>query len=164
MFRNLTRTALVATLLATTLPAFAWAETKIKDIEVTADVTAVKNPKAGEVWAKLPDDLKAAIASRLGPLISEDGDKLQVAIDSVALANTFQQATGIADAKLSGNVAIVKESDNTNLKNYTLTISFDQAGTFFPAGTDMSTVTTDSKIYYDAMVAAFADAVVRDLQ
>ena len=164
MFRSLTKTALIATLLATTMPALAWAETKIKDIEVTADVTAVENAKGGEVWGRLSDDLKAAIASRLGPLISEDGDRLQVAIDSVALANTFQQATGIADAKLSGNVAIVRESDNTNLKNYSLTISFDQAGTFFPAGTDMTTVTTDSKVYYDAMIAAFADAVVRDLQ
>ena len=71
---------------------------------------------------------------------------------------------GTAQAKLVGGVAITSDTNNTKFDGYTLTITFDQAGAFFPAGTDLTTITTDSKEYYDAMVAAFADGVVRSLK
>lgn len=162
MFKTLVASALTATLLATTAPVYA--VTTVKDVVVTADATAIKDSKAAQYWSNLSNDLKDAILTRVTDRIADDGVKITVEIDSAELANTLQQVSGTAESKLVGGVAITSETNNTKFDGYTLTISFDQAGTFFPAGTDLTKITTDSKEYYDAMVAAFADGVVRNLK
>jgi hypothetical protein len=161
MFRKFLATALTTTLLATAAPVFA--ETMVKDVAVTADLTAVQNESAGAHWATLTDDLKNAIVTRLGSLVSPEGQKLSVDIDSVELANTLQSAAGVADSKLVGTVTVTGE-DNSKFDSYILTVSFADAGPFFPEGTDLTKITSDSKEYYDAMIATFADHVVSKLQ
>ena len=162
MFRNFIATALTTTLLATAAPALA--ETMVKEVTVEADLTAVQNANAGAHWATLTDDLQNAIVSRVADLIAEDGVKVSVAIDSVELANSLQSALGTADSKLMGKVNISHDTDNSKFDNYDLTVTFADAGPFFLPGTDLTAITTDSKEYYDAMIAAFADYVATKLK
>lgn len=162
MFRNIIATALTTTLLATAAPALA--ETMVKEVAVTADLTAIQNANAGAQWATLSNDLQNAIVSRIAEQINEDGVKVSVEIDSVELANSLQSAAGTADSKLVGQVNISHETDNSKFDSYDLMVTFADAGPFFLPGTDLTAITTDSKEYYDAMIAAFADYVANKLK
>lgn len=162
MFRTFFAAALTTTLLATTAPVFA--QTMVKEVVVTADLTAVQNAKAGEYWAGLADDLKNAIVAKLADQIKDDGVKVTVEINSVELANSLQSAAGTAESKLVGAVKITHDTDNSKFKTYDLTVTYEQAGPFFLPGTDLTKITTDSKEYYDGMIAAFADNVVNSLK
>lgn len=161
MFRSFLATSLTAALLATAAPVFG--ETMVKEVAVNADLTAIENAQAGAHWATLTDDLKNAIVSRLGSLASDEGAKLTVEIDSVELANTLQSAAGVADSRLIGQVIVTSQTDNTKFETYDLTVTFADAGPLFVKGTDLAKITSDSKEYYDAMIAAFAEHVVAKL-
>ncbi len=162
MLRNFLAAALTTTILATAPAAFA--ETTVKEVVVEADLSAVDNAKAGAHWATLTDDLQNAIVSRIAPLVAEEGAKVTVEIDTVELASSFESSLGVAESKLSGQVRVTSDVAMPNLGNYDLIVSFDQAGPFFLPGTDMTKITTDSKEYYDAMIAAFADYVAAQLK
>lgn len=161
MLKHIFATAITAALLTTTAPVFA--ETMVKDVTVQADLTAIQNAKAGEHWATLTDDLQNAIVSRLGALASDDGATLNVEINSVELANTLQSAAGVADSKLIGKVSVTSETDNSKFESYDLTVTFADASLLLVQGTDLAKITSDSKEYYDAMIAAFADHVIAKL-
>ena len=160
MFYEFARNALIAALIATAAPSFA--ATPVKEVTVTVDAEALKNNKAAAHWATLSGDLTKAIVNRLPTGISEGGAKIDIDIDSVSLATTLQAATGAAESRLIGSVKINRTGGDAT-DRYDLTISFADAGVFFPEGTDLTKITTDSKEYYDAMVAAFADHVVAKL-
>ena len=163
MFRNLLTATLTATLLASTAPAFA--ATMVKEVDVSADLAAIKNPKAATYWTKVSDDLENAIVTRLTPdRIADNGAKITIDIDEVELANSFQETMGIADSKLVGSVSVTSDDDNTVFDGYVLTISYADTVPFFPEGTDLTKITNDSKEHYDAMIAAFATRVVTDLK
>lgn len=140
------------------------AETRIKDVEVTADLTSMQNTQAAARWSNLSEDLQRAIVTQLVDKTAEDGAKLSVDIDELELANSLEAAAGAADSHLVGDVSISTEGDSpTLLKTYNLVVSFADASPYFAAGTDLATVTSDSQVYYDAMINAFADHVVKDL-
>lgn len=162
MLRNFIATALTSTMLMSTAPVLA--ETMVKEVAVSADLTAIQNDKAGAHWAALTDDLQNAIVARVADLIAEDGVKVSVEIDSVELANSLQSSLGTAESKLVGQVNISHETDNSKFDSYDLTVTFADAGPFFLPGTDLTAITTDSKEYYDAMIAAFADYVATKLE
>ncbi len=162
MFRKIIATTLTATLLATTAPAFAM--TMIKEVDVSADLTAIENPKAAEYWTEISGDLENAIVALLTDRITEDGAKISVDINEVELASSFQSAMGMADSKLVGAVTVSHDNDNTVFDGYELTVTVVDAGPFFPEGTDLAMITTDSKEHYDAMINAFAARVVADLK
>ena len=163
MFTNRTRSALAALLLtATAAPALA--ETMVREVEVTADMSALQNAQAAERWTHLSDDLENAIMKDLVGKTADTGAKIVIDIDEVELANTLQEVTGTAESRLVGDVAVTHDSDNTKFDAYELTVTFEQAGPFFIQGTDLAAVTTDSQEYYDAMIAAFADHVVKNLK
>lgn len=162
MLRNLLTATLTATFLASTAPAFAM--TMIKEVDVSADLEAIKNPKAATYWTKVSDDLENAIVARLTDRIADNGAKITIDIDEVELANSFQETMGIADSKLVGSVSVTSDNDNTVFDGYVLTISYADTVPFFPEGTDMMKITNDSKEHYDAMIAAFATRVVADLK
>ncbi|WP_347311439.1 hypothetical protein [Defluviimonas sp. SAOS-178_SWC] len=163
MFTTTTARGLLAGLvIATAAPVFA--ETIVREVEVTADIDAIRNTQAATHWTKLSDDLENAIVSDLVGRTGEEGAKILVDIDEVELANSFQSAAGTAESRLVGDVAVTHDSDNTKFDAYELTVTFEQAGPFFLPGTDLSTITMDSQEYYNAMIAAFADHVVRNLK
>lgn len=144
-----------ALLMATSMAALA----DVQSVEVEADLTALKNIEAAQVWTSISDDLETEIVERLIPKIGENGASIEVQINSVELANSFTQAIGVADSKLTGDVEI----DAPGLFNkisYTLTVSAEQAVAYFPDGTQTSDLTMGSEVYYQAMLDAFADNVV----
>ncbi len=154
----------LALLMLTAAPAaFAQAVT-VKDVEVTADLTAVQNPEAAKFWANVADDLKNAIVARLTDRIKDDGRYVSVDIDEVSLTNAFQDAVGSGKNKLSGKVKIFSKPSNATDKVFDLDVSMDNAVAFLPQGYDIAKLTTNSAEYYGAMIAAFADAVVADVK
>ena len=170
MFYKFATGALAAALLTTAAPFFvspvfvapAFAATMVQEVKVAVDATALENNKAAAHWVTLSGDLSAAILKRLPDGISKDGALIDIAIDSLSLANSLQAANGTADSRLIGSVK-VSGIGNDPTQIYDLTVSFADASPFFPEGTDLTKITTDSMEYYQAMIDAFADHVVAKL-
>lgn len=135
----------------------------VQKIEVTIALDAIQNPKAAAHWITLPADLNAAILLRLGNQLVDSGARIQIDLSHVELANTFQETLGIADSKLEGTVVVRNGDSDLEMRRYGLTVSFVDAGPFFPEGTDLQALKSDSPEYYRAMVNAFADRVVSNL-
>lgn len=158
--RKMTLSALLAA--GTFMAAPVWAETLVKEIEVTADVAAIGNPKAAAYWAHVADDLRTAIAARLADrLDAEKGVKVDVDLDELSLANSYESAVGIADARMIGKVKILASNGADDTKVYDLTVGLDT--TYLPAGVDQARITSDSPERYRAMIDAFADHVVKSI-
>ncbi len=161
MFRKMMMTAAAASLVAGAALADM---TPIKDIDVTADLTAIENAKAATYWANLPADLEAAIAARLVDRLGDEGSEIKVDVNEVSLANSFQSALGLEDAVLVGQVNIVNDTDNAKFDAYELTISAKAAQAYGADGTPLQGAFTDTPEYYAALVQAFADGVVTRLK
>lgn len=163
MIRILSSTALALSLLAAPVMA---ADAKIKGVEVSADVGAIQNTQAAQYFGNLKADLESAIAARVADRAttsqSEEGVVISVDINEVELSNTFQNVANLADTKMEGNVNVY-DKNNHALQSFTLAINVKQASAFFPAGTDLAAMTLDTPVYYQAMVNAYADSVVKHL-
>ncbi|MBC7139990.1 MAG: hypothetical protein H5U17_14955 [Defluviimonas sp.] len=152
--------ALVSALaLSPAAPAFA--QTEVKEVEVSIDLAAIDNAQAASVWSNIATDLENAIVARIADQVDDDGVKISIDINEVELANSFQSAMGIAESRLAGRVNISSETDNSKFATYDLEVSFDQA--YLPAGTDVTVLTIESPVYYAAMIEIFADRVVEKL-
>lgn len=159
MSRFIAAAFLSALALGAAVPAFA--ETQVKEVEVSIDLEAINNPQAATVWSNIATDLQNAIVGRITDRIDEDGVKISVDINEVELANSFQSAMGIADSKLAGRINISSETDNSKFATYDLDVSFDQA--YLPVGTDITVLTIESPVYYATMIELFAERVVENL-
>ncbi|MFN3936672.1 MAG: hypothetical protein ACK4KW_03740 [Gemmobacter sp.] len=156
MFRRLSLTA--AALMMTSAAAIADART-VSDVRVTADLAAVQNPEAGAFWANVEADLTNAIAERVADRTAEDGVGIEVRIDGLALANSFDMMWGGASAEDVRMDGLVLFQSPGRSDAYNLTVSLAR-----PATVDgVPVLARDSALYYDAMVAAFADHVVASL-
>ena len=165
MFRKLATATLTTSLIALASPGYA--ATMVKEVDVSVDLDAIQNAGIASHWAQMPDDLENAIVARLTDQFvaeGEEGAKVSVDIDEAELANSLQSALGTAESKLAGSVNVTHETDNSAFDSYDLVVSFEQAGPFFLPGTDLTKITTDSKEYYDGMIAAFADHIAVKLQ
>lgn len=152
--------ALVSALaLSPAAPAFA--QTEVKEVEVSIDLAAIDNAQAASVWSNIATDLENAIVARIADQVDDDGVKISIDINEVELANSFQSTMGIAESRLAGRVNISSETDNSKFATYDLEVSFDQA--YLPAGTDVTVLTIESPVYYAAMIEIFADRVVEKL-
>lgn len=166
MTRRILTPAFLALFLATTAlvsPAFATADAKVKDIVVSIDLPAISNAAAAKRYSHISDDLKAAIAARLVDRLADEGVKISIDLSEVELSSSFTDAIGAADTRLVGNVNISDEKDNSHFSAYELTVNINQAKPFFPANQDYSKLSADSDVFYNAMITAFADAVVKKL-
>lgn len=159
-----TATAALAATVLFALAAPASAQTMVREVEVEVDIAALQNEKAATRWATLSDDLKNAVAARLVDRIADDGVRIRIDVDELSLASSFESAAGVADSAMKGNVVVSSETDYSLSDGYDLTVAFADAGPFFAAGTDLATLTSDSQLYYEGMVSAFADAVVKNLK
>ncbi|MEP1521765.1 hypothetical protein [Ascidiaceihabitans sp.] len=116
----------------------------------------------------MPTDLAAALVLRLNDRIDEDGMTVKIDIDEVALANSFESATGQAESSLAGGVQLL-HGDDTGIegkkyKTYDLSVTAEQVVAFCPDGFDTKYVAVDSDEYYAAVVSAFADNVVSQFE
>lgn len=159
---HLIRNSILAAGIATAVVA----ETNVSNIDVHADLSAIQTYEAAGAWKTLETDLETAIAERLVTNIAEegaDGAEIEVDIDEVALANNFETALGIGAWSIVGDVDIDMPDPSKN-ENYTLTVTTDQLGAYYPEGTDASTLTVESEAFYNAVISAFADNVASKLK
>ena len=158
------KTLAAALVLSTSLPALAEDAGLVKDIAVTAELSAVSNETAAAYWATLDTDLKAAIATRLADRIGETGAEIVIDIEEVSLSNGFTEKLGLAETRLVGDIMVKDEDDNRRNQFYTLTIDVNAATPMMPAGTDITTLPADTRVFYNAMVDGFAQNVVDNLR
>lgn len=160
--RNLT--ALGAALsLSLAAPMAMAAQGKIAGVEVEADVSAIANPQAAEYWANLSDDLENAIMARVQDRLAEDGATIDVDINEVSLASSFQQAVGSEDSVLEGRVKI--DSGNAaTFDQYDMQVSLEMAKVYLPEGVTQVASLTDAPENYQALIDAFAENVVERLK
>jgi hypothetical protein len=112
---------LAAALTATALGTVAFAEVdKIAKVDVTTDLTAIKDEKAVAYWGNLEKDLEAAIGARVGDLMADEGAEILVDIREVELANAFERELNLGDAVLVGQVNVNDQTDNSNYDAYEL--------------------------------------------
>lgn len=162
MLRRTLSASLFAASLALAAPALA--QTMVKDVDVSIDLPAITNPKAAAYWSRVAEDLENAIVARVVDRADpEKGADISVDIDELSLASSFEAAMNLADSRLAGQVNVTSETDNSDYKSFDLAITLDQASLFLPEGTDVAALTVDSPVYYTALINAFADGVVRNL-
>lgn len=143
--------------------AFAAADDKVKSVAVEMDITALTNAAAAVRFANTADDLQGAILARLVDRTAEEGMDIKIDLSEVELSNSFTDAVGAADTRLVGVVNVSDMNDNTNFNTYELTVTVEQATPFLPKDFDQATLTASSDEFYQALIAAFADGVVRRL-
>lgn len=158
MFRRFAALTATAFLLGGT--AIAQEAPTVKDVTVEAELTAVTNDRAAAYWADLATDLEAAIAARVADQIAEDGTQITVDISEVELSSGFEEAAGLADTRLVGQVRMENEANPTRFSVFELTVDVNQVLPMMPEGTALSEVTADTDRFYTTMVEAFAQAVV----
>ncbi|WP_209599336.1 hypothetical protein [Ruegeria sp. HKCCSP351] len=142
------------------------AETQVSKIDVTADLSAIETYEAAGAWKNLEADLETAIAERLVSQIAPEdveGAEIEIDLDEVTLANNFETSLGIGEWKLVGDVDI-DMPDASKDENYTLTVTTDQLGALYPEGTNTDELTVESDVFYQAIVAAFADNIASKLK
>lgn len=162
MFRTFAISGLAALTLTTAV--LAATSPTVKSIDVEVELDAVGNPKAAEYWTSIADDLENAIVAKITDQISNDGVVVKIDLEEVSLSNGFEEKLGLAETRLVGDVVMSHESDNTRFDSYQLTVDVNTALPLIPAGVDVVTLPADSRVYYDAMIAAFAQGVVDRLK
>ncbi|MFN4155337.1 MAG: hypothetical protein ACK4HF_11840 [Paracoccaceae bacterium] len=160
MFRKILMTT---TALFLSTAAFAQ-DTMVKEVNVSADITAIANAEAAAYWTNAADDLENAIVARLVDRIGDEGSRIVVDIDELSLSNSFQNQLGLEDAVLVGMVNVTSETDNAKFDAYELTVTAQSAQAFAADGTVLDGAFTDTPEYYAALIAAFADGVVTRLK
>lgn len=159
MFRTLAIGSLAALCLST-----AGIAATVKSVDVEVELSAIGNPRAAEYWTSIADDLENAIVAMIANEVSEDGVDLKVDLEEVSLSNGFEENLGLADTRLVGDVTMTHASDNTRFDKYQLTVDVNTALPMIPADVDVTILPADSRVYYEAMIAAFAKGVVDRLK
>lgn len=159
---------LAAALTATILGTAAFAEVdKIAKVDVTTDLTAIKDEQAVAYWGNLEKDLEAAIGARVGDLMAEEGREgaeILVDIREVELANAFERELNLGDAVLVGQVNINDQTDNSNYDAYELSVSLENAHIVLAEGEVLRLSTSDTDETYRKLVDTFAEGVVSRLK
>ncbi len=157
---------LAAAMIATALGTAAFAKVdKIAKVDVTVDLTAIKNEEAVKYWGNIEKDLEAAIGARVGDLMADDGADILVDIREVELANAFERQLNLGDAVLVGQVNINDQTDNSNYDAYELSVSLENAAIVLPEGTTTLVLSTgDTAETYRKLIDTFADGVVSRLK
>lgn len=138
-------------------------DTMVKEIDVQIELTSITNANAATRFATIEADLEAALAARLVDRIAEKGVNIIIDISELELANSVTEMLNLAETRLVADVKITDDIANSNFNAYELTVDVEAAKMFFPEGTDITVLPADSGVYYDALIAAFADGVVKRL-
>ena len=145
-------------------PAFAQTATTVKEVEVSVDAEAMKNAEAAAYWSEVADDLETAIVSRVTDRVAEDGVSISVDLSEVELATAFQNAFDVAVSRMVGRVDVKSDTDDGVFYGYELSVTIDEATPFFPEDFDAVNLSSDTTVYYNSMIEAFADGVVKRIK
>lgn len=135
----------------------------IKDIQVTADLSAFKNTAAAAQWANLADDLETAIAEDVIGRTSDDGATIFVDITEIEVASMLQTIISSAKTELVGDIKVGTGDKHDEFGEYNLTVSIDGSALTFPKDTNLTEMAANSKPFYDMVVQTFSEAVVKRL-
>lgn len=135
-----------------------------KSVDVEVELSAIENPRAAKYWTSIADDLENAIVAKIADQVADDGIDLKIDLEEVWLSNGFEEKLGLADTRLVGDVSMTHASDNSRFGSYELTVDVNTALPLIPADVDVTVLPADSRVYYDAMIAAFAQGVVDRLK
>jgi hypothetical protein len=160
------RTFAIGGIAALTLATAGLAQTAptVKSIEVDVELDAIGNPAAAAYWTTVADDLENAIVARITDQISDDGIDIRIDLEEVSLSGGLTEQLGLADTRLVGDVTMNHETDGARYGRYELTVDINSATPMIPADVDVTTIPADSRVYYDSMIATFADGVVERLK
>ncbi len=158
--KPLTAMFLMLALAVPVTPAMAQQPTEVREVAVSADLDAIGNPRAATYWAGLQGDLQGAILALLTDRIADDGVKIEVKLSTVELASAFENIANLADTRMTGQVNITSQTDNSDFNSYELTVTIEEALPYLPPGTVINAISLENRDYYSAMVTAFARAVV----
>ena len=159
------RKTLVPAFLAAFVAVPAHAVDAIRAIEVEVDLSALANPEAASRYATLDDDLTNAVTVLLADRISDDEDAatLRVDVSEVSLQDQFEVTTGLDASSLAGNVSVLNTNNNTDYQAFDLTVTMAQAMPYIPENSDVTLLTPSSDEVYEALVEAYATALVQRL-
>lgn len=136
----------------------------VKSVDVSVELEAIGNEKAAAYWTSIADDLENAIVARITNQIADDGVDLTVDIEEVSLSNGFDETLGLADTRIVGTVVQRSDTDEIRSRTYELSLDVNQSIPMMPEGVDVTTLPADTRVYYDAMISAFAQEVVNRLE
>ncbi|MEL7212277.1 MAG: hypothetical protein AAGK92_06420 [Pseudomonadota bacterium] len=140
----------------------AQAQALVRDVQVNADLTVIRDVEAARQWTRLEADLETAIVEQLVGRISEDGLEIFITIDSLELANMLETRANIESSALSGDVSFRRDG-LLNDTDYRLKVSASQARVLLPEGSNIIVLNPSSTEFYEAMVESFAQNVIRRL-
>ena len=150
--------------LSLTTAAFGATEPTVKSVDVEVDMEAIDNSAAAAYWTAIADDLENAIVARITDQVADEGVKVKVDIEEVSLSSGFTDTLGLEDTRLVGDVIMTHDTDNGRFGAYKLTVDVNAARVLIPEGTDLVSLPADTRVYYDAMIKAFAEGVVERLK
>ncbi len=164
MFRAFAIGGFAALTLTTAALAQTAATPTVKSVEVTVELEAIGNPAAAAYWTTVADDLENSIVAMLTDQVADDGVNIIIDLEEVSLSGGLTEQLGLADTRLVGNVVMTHDTDNSRFGTYELTVDVNSSTPMFPPELDVTTIPADSRVYYDAMIATFANGVVERLK
>lgn len=157
------RTLMTATVAAAALFAAGnatFAQQQIASVDVTVDADAIENVEAARFWSSLEGDLEQAILVLVADRTDEEGYFIDIDLDEVNLATSFQGALGV-ESHLVGDVKLTNSQEVSEISFYNLKIRALQDGMTYGEGEVFSMAETEE--YYDALIGKFAEEVVKRL-
>lgn len=158
-------------LLAGFIATAAIAAEPVSKVDVTTDLTAIKNEKAAAYWGNLDTDLEAAIIGRLTDrLVDKDGAEITVDVNEIELANAYERELNLADAVLTGAVEFKYPSPegtdrpSPDNRKFDLQVSLKNANIVLKEGETLHLSMTDTPETYQRLVDTFAAEIVQRLE
>lgn len=141
----------------------------IAKIDVTTDLTAIKNEKAAAYWANVEQDLEAAIAGKATDRLSDEGLEIEIDINELALANAYERELGFGEAAMVGDIVVLREvvynktPSKTAERRYELTVNVENSKIDLKPGEKLVLSRTDTPETYRMLIDTFAESVIKRL-
>lgn len=136
---------------------------QVSEVTVKADITAISNEEAAQFWATITDDLENAILARIVERIADEGARISVRLEEVALASAFERSFDLEQSILVGQVNVTDETNNANFNSYELSVSLSGVTAVDEDGDPLTFENVEAELAYQTLITAFADGVVTRL-
>ncbi|MCC5960744.1 MAG: hypothetical protein JJU08_15535 [Rhodobacteraceae bacterium] len=136
---------------------------QVSEVTVKADITAISNEEAAKFWSTIAEDLENAILARIVERIEDEGARISVRLEEVALASAFERSFDLEQSILVGQVNVTDETNNANFNSYELSVSLSGVTAVDEGGDPLTFENVDAELAYQTLITAFADGVVTRL-
>jgi hypothetical protein len=135
----------------------------VSEVSVAADISAIGNEDAAQFWSSIAEDLENAILAGVLDRIEDEGVRISVRLEEVALANAFERNFDLEQSVLVGQVKITDDNNNANFNSYELSVSLSGVTAVDETGEPLLFENVENQRAYETLIAAFADGVVTRL-